>query len=259
MAFVYILQCADNTMYTGFTLNLRQRLAAHNAGHGAKYTRQRLPVRLLWAAELPEARLARRAEVLIKQLTPAKKRRLAAGQISLARACPRLWAEEENKMQKAAELAWDKDMLALALQQAEQGSAAGDGGPFGAVVASADGQVLAAAHNQVLLTKDPTAHAEIMAIRAACAKIDSHDLQGCTLYTSCEPCPMCLAAIIWANIDRVVYGCTRADAAAIGFRDEKIYDFFAGCGAAPLTMLELNREACRQVFNMYQKNKGELY
>ena len=110
-----------------------------------------------------------------------------------------------------------------------------------------------------MLSKDPTAHAEIMAIRAACAKIDNHDLQGCTLYTSCEPCPMCLAAIIWANIERVVYGCTRADASAIGFRDENIYDFFAGCGTLPVTMQELNRTECKQVFNKYQKNQGKLY
>ena len=257
MAFVYILQCADNTMYAGYTVNLRRRLAVHNAGRGAKYTKQRLPVRLLWAAELPETRLARRAEVLIKQLKTNKKRRLASGQITLAEACPRLWAEEEKNMHKA--LPWDKEMLALALQQAEQGSDAGEGGPFGAVVASADGQVLAAEHNQVLLSKDPTAHAEIMAIRAACAKIDNHDLQGCTLYTSCEPCPMCLAAIIWANIERVVYGCTRADASAIGFRDENIYDFFVGCGTLTVTMQELNRTECQQVFNKYQKTQGKLY
>ncbi len=250
-------------MYTGFTLDLRRRVAQHNAGQGAKYTKPRRPVRLLWAAELPLARLARRAEVLVKQLPPAKKRRLAQGRLTLAQACPRLWAEEKERvrvnMAKAESLAWDREMLALARQEAAQGSTAGEGGPFGAVVVDASGQVLAAAHNQVLAGHDPTAHAEVMAIRAACAKIGSHDLQGCTLYTSCEPCPMCLAAIIWANIGRVVYGCTREDAAAIGFRDEFIYDFLAGRGAAPLEMQELDREACRQVFVAYQQQAGQLY
>ena len=250
-------------MYTGFTLDLRRRVAQHNAGQGAKYTKQRRPVRLLWAAELPNARLARRAEVLVKQLPPAKNFRLAKGRLTLTEACPRLWAEEKERVRimvaKAEALAWDKEMLALARQEAAQGSAAGEGGPFGAVVVDADGQILAEAHNQVLTGHDPTAHAEIMAIRAACAKIGSHDLQGCTLYTSCEPCPMCLAAIIWANISRVVYGCTREDAAAIGFRDEYIYDFLAGRGAAPLEMLELDREACQQVFVAYQQRAGQLY
>lgn len=80
-------------MYTGFTLDLRRRLATHNAGHGAKYTKQRLPVRLLWTAELPDARLARRAEVLVKRLPYQKKRQLAAGRLTLAEACPRLWTE----------------------------------------------------------------------------------------------------------------------------------------------------------------------
>lgn len=250
-------------MYTGYTLDIRRRVAQHNAGQGAKYTKQRRPVRLLWAAELPLARLARRAEVLVKQLPKAKKLRLAQGRLTLAEACPRLWAEEKERLRitvaKAEALDWDKEMLALARQEAAQGSAAGDGGPFGAVVVDADGQILAAAHNHVLSDNDPTAHAEIMAIRAACAKIGSHNLQGCTLYTSCEPCPMCLAAVIWANIGRVVYGCTRDDAAAIGFRDEFIYDFLAGRGEAPLEMLELDREACRQVFAAYQRQAGQLY
>lgn len=97
MAFVYILQCADDTMYTGYTLDLRRRLAVHNAGRGAKYTKSRLPVRVLWAAELPTARLARRAEVLVKRLSYTKKQRLAAGRLTLAEACPHLWADEDKK------------------------------------------------------------------------------------------------------------------------------------------------------------------
>lgn len=95
MAFVYILKCQDNSMYTGYTLNLRRRLREHNAGRGAKYTKQRRPVRLIWAAELPTAYLARRAEVLVKRLPRAKKLRLAQGRLTLARACPRLWLVEQ--------------------------------------------------------------------------------------------------------------------------------------------------------------------
>ncbi len=162
-------------------------------------------------------------------------------------------------VRQAEPLAWDKEMLALAVKQAEQGSLAGEGGPFGAVVVSARGEVVSAAHNQVLAEHDPTAHAEVMAIRKACARLGSHDLQGCTLYTSCEPCPMCLSAIIWANIERVVFGCTREDAATIGFRDEKLYDFLAGCGEPPLAMLELDREECQKVFAEYKRLGGSLY
>lgn len=97
MAFVYILKCADNTLYTGYTLDLRRRVAVHNAGRGAKYTKSRRPVRLLWAAELPSARLARRGEVLVKRLSPARKQRLAQGRLSLWQACPRLWTEAADK------------------------------------------------------------------------------------------------------------------------------------------------------------------
>ena len=91
------------------------------------------------------------------------------------------------------------------------------GGPFGAVVVC-DGQVVGRGHNRVTEQLDPTAHAEIIAIREACRTFGRFDLSGCELYTSCEPCPMCLAAIYWARLDRVFYACTRHDAAEIGFR-----------------------------------------
>src|SRR5215470_7523057 len=103
---------------------------------------------------------------------------------------------------------------------------AGLGGPFGAVIARA-GHVIAEGHNQVTSLNDPTAHAEVVAIRAACRQLDSFNLQGCELYTSCEPCPMCLGAIYWARLDRVYYANTRDDAAAIGFDDDAIYREFA--------------------------------
>ena len=100
-----------------------------------------------------------------------------------------------------------------------------EGGPFGAVITDKDGNIISNGNNQVLKQKDPTAHAEIVAIRNACKKLSKYDLSECILYTSCEPCPMCLSAIIWANIKHVVYACTKEDAAEIGFRDDFIYNF----------------------------------
>jgi guanine deaminase len=97
------------------------------------------------------------------------------------------------------------------------------GGPFGCVVVK-DGQIIARGFNQVTATNDPTAHAEVDAIRKACAALGTFQLDGCDLYTSCEPCPMCLGAIYWARPARVFYGNTKQDAAAIGFDDQFIYD-----------------------------------
>ena len=100
------------------------------------------------------------------------------------------------------------------------------GGPFGACVVK-DGVVIGKGSNNVLLNNDPTAHAEVMAIRDACKNISSYDLSGCELYTSCYPCPMCLSAIIWSNIKKVYYGNTKEDAANIGFRDDFIYKYIS--------------------------------
>lgn len=98
------------------------------------------------------------------------------------------------------------------------------GGPFGACVVK-NGQIIGKGSNHVLENNDPTAHAEVMAIRDACKNINSYDLSDCQLYTSCYPCPMCLSAIIWSNIKVVYYGNTKEDAAKIGFRDDFIYDY----------------------------------
>ena len=97
------------------------------------------------------------------------------------------------------------------------------GGPFGAVIVK-DGQIIATGVNRVTATNDPTAHAEIMAIRAATQKLQNYNLNGCTIYTSCEPCPMCLSAIYWARIDKIFYGNTKNDAKEIGFDDSFIYE-----------------------------------
>lgn len=110
-----------------------------------------------------------------------------------------------------------------AARLALEGVAKGEGGPFGAVVVH-EGKVVGEACNRVLATNDPTAHAEILAIRAAAKKLGRFHLDGCELWTTCEPCPMCLAAIHWAHIDKVRYAMTRHDAAAIGFADAAIYE-----------------------------------
>ena len=99
-----------------------------------------------------------------------------------------------------------------------------DGGPFGAVIVRGD-EIISHAHNTVIKSKDPTAHAEVNAIRMAAKKLDTHDLSGCVLYTSAEPCPMCLSAIVWANIREVYYANSREDTEDIGFRDDKIYEY----------------------------------
>jgi guanine deaminase len=109
-----------------------------------------------------------------------------------------------------------------AVQLAEQGMRSGRGGPFGCVVVRR-GEVVGRGSNRVTSTNDPTAHAEVVAIRDACTALNTFQLTDCELYTSCEPCPMCLSAIYWARIPHVYYGNTRADAAAIGFDDDFIY------------------------------------
>ena len=112
--------------------------------------------------------------------------------------------------------------MRLALDLALDNVRSGSGGPFGAVVVRGD-EVLATGANGVVAGNDPTAHAEIAAMRAACAKLGSFQLEGCELYASCEPCPMCLAAAWWARVDRIVHACGRADAASAGFDDERFH------------------------------------
>ncbi len=113
--------------------------------------------------------------------------------------------------------------MRMAIQLSEQNVEQRLGGPFGAVIVK-DGMVVARSANRVVPQKDPTAHAEIAVIRLACKELDTHNLEGCVIYTSCEPCPMCLGAIYWAHLDHIYYANTKADAAAIGFDDKLIYD-----------------------------------
>ena len=114
--------------------------------------------------------------------------------------------------------------MKVAQELSEENLKTNAGGPFGACVVK-NGKVIGKGSNHVLINNDPTAHAEIMAIRDACKNINSYDLSDCELYTSCYPCPMCLSAIIWSNIKKVYFGNTKEDAEKIGFRDNAIYDF----------------------------------
>lgn len=123
----------------------------------------------------------------------------------------------------SAQSAQDEAHLRRAIALSRQGMERGHGGPFGAVVAKG-GEVLGEGNNRVLVDADPTAHAEVVAIRIACASIGDFRLTGATLYASCEPCPMCLASAYWARVDRILFAATRHDAAAIGFDDAFFYD-----------------------------------
>ncbi len=120
-------------------------------------------------------------------------------------------------------MAGAEELMGLAVAEALQSAIAPGGGPFGALVAR-EGEVIATGRNEVVRRRDPTAHAEVMAIRAACAVLESFQLAGCEVYSSCEPCPMCLGAIYWARPRAVYFAATRADAAAAGFDDAFIYD-----------------------------------
>jgi tRNA(Arg) A34 adenosine deaminase TadA len=117
----------------------------------------------------------------------------------------------------------EADFMRQAIALATENVASGRGGPFGAVVVK-DGKVVATGVNRVTATNDPTAHAEVTAIRSACAELRTFQLEGCDVYTSCEPCPMCLAAIYWARCRAIYYGNTAADAAKVGFDDSFLYD-----------------------------------
>jgi guanine deaminase len=120
----------------------------------------------------------------------------------------------------------EKQLMRQAIELSREKMIAGFGGPFGAVI-TRDGKVIATGFNQVTSANDPTAHAEVSAIRAACQALNTFDLSGCEIYTSCEPCPMCLSAIYWARLDRIYYANSRQDAADIGFDDAFLYEEIA--------------------------------
>lgn len=149
--------------------------------------------------------------------------------------------------------------MELAKQNAEEGIKKAEGGPFGAIIVDKNGNVISKGNNQVLKNNDPTAHAEINAIREACKKLNTYNLSNFILYTSCEPCPMCLSAIIWANIKEVYYGCTKEDAREIGFRDDMIYEYLKGNEKNLIQLKEIDRKACLEVFKKYKDLRGIIY
>ena len=146
-----------------------------------------------------------------------------------------------------------------AITMAKYTSSKNMGGPFGACVVK-DGKVVAVASNSVLIDNDPTAHAEINAIREACRRLKTYDLSGCELYATGYPCPMCLSAIMWANIKTVYYGTDLNDAEAIGFRDDFIYNYIRGNDDGnTLTISQVDREACLELFSAYVANNKVIY
>lgn len=141
------------------------------------------------------------------------------------------------------------DFMREAINEARKGIHRGEGGPFGSVVVK-EGGIVGRGHNMVVANNDPTAHGEISAIRDACNNLNTFSLEGCELYTTAEPCPMCLAAILWSRIDKVYYGCNVRDTADIGFDDSKFYNALKGDNDL-CTLSELDRDECLKLFKEY--------
>ena len=139
-----------------------------------------------------------------------------------------------------------------AIKEAEKGIESGDGGPFGVVVVK-DGVIVGKGHNKVLKNNDATCHGEMEAIKSASKKLGTFDLSGCVLYTTGEPCPMCLSACLWANIEKVYYGCSLMDNEKIGFRDKKFDSLMGGRKNLKNYLVELNRKECLELFEKYLK------
>lgn len=145
------------------------------------------------------------------------------------------------------------EYMKMAVEEARQGIRQGHGGPFGTVIVK-DGKVIGQGHNEVLRNSDPTCHGEIMAIHDACRKLGTHDLSGCELYTTGEPCHMCLCACMWANIDKIYYGCTIEDNGMIGFRDDKFDRIFGGRDQLAGYMIPVDREDCLELFREFKEH-----
>ena len=148
--------------------------------------------------------------------------------------------------------------MQAAIDEALTGITLGHGGPFGAVIVR-DGEIVGSGHNRVLANNDPTCHGEVSAIRDACTNLRTFDLSGCEIYTTGEPCPMCLYACMWANIDKVWYGCTIEDNAMIGFRDEEMDSLAGGRDQLADYLTCIDRDACLQLFETYLRTEHSLY
>lgn len=148
--------------------------------------------------------------------------------------------------------------MQTAIREAREGITKGHGGPFGTVIVK-DGKIVGRGHNCVLRDNDATCHGEIAAIRDAGKRLGTFDLSGCVLYTTGEPCHMCLCACLWANIGHIYYGCTIADNALIGFRDKKFDNLFAGRDKLDDILVQVDREACLELFEEYRNMPHENY
>ena len=154
---------------------------------------------------------------------------------------------------------YKKEFMEIAMSEAREGIFNNDGGPFGAVIVK-NGEVIASGHNRVLSSNDSTCHGEIDAIRKAESKLKTYNLSGCELYTTGESCPMCLAAILWANIKKVYYGCKLSDNEKIGFRDAKFDKIMGGRSDLPDGFMEeKDREMCLEVFEKYEEMEAKKY
>ena len=127
-----------------------------------------------------------------------------------------------------------------------------EGGPFGAAVVNQKGEIIGFGNNKVLLTNDPTAHAEVVAIRDASRRINNYNLEGCKIYTTSEPCPMCLSAIIWANIKEVYYSTDKNEVGEIGFRDDLIYDYLRGLKKDIISLKKIENIDCEKLLEDYK-------
>ena len=151
-----------------------------------------------------------------------------------------------------------EEIMRLCIEEAKKGVNSGQGGPFGAAVVK-DGEIISLAHNTVVAGNDPTAHGEVNAIRQACQKLNTFELKGCEVYTSAEPCPMCLSAIMWAGIKKVYYGCTAKDTEEIGFADKFIYDYMKGENTeGVIETIPLLREECLEAFKVCDNKENKI-
>ena len=154
------------------------------------------------------------------------------------------------------ELKEHERFMRIAIELSEQNAKEAAGGPFGAVIVK-DGKVVAKSANKVVQQNDPTAHAEVSAIRLACHELGTYNLEGCVIYTSCEPCPMCLGAIYWAHIDKIYYGNTKADAADIGFDDHFIYkELELPMNQRKLQIIQLLRDEALSAFKLWNDSES---
>jgi len=155
-----------------------------------------------------------------------------------------------------------KKFMQIAIKEAHMAIRRNDGGPFGAVIVR-KGKQVAKAHNEVIGSNDPTSHAEILAIRRASRKLRRFNLSDCEIYTTCEPCPMCLGAILWARIPRVYFGCRKEDTVRIGFDDKAFYDVMRDAirgkySKSSLKTIEIGRKQCLELFKIWAEKKDKI-